>query len=98
MVENNDDLGFCFPKEGVNEFYDAFCIPSCSQNKKGAEAFINFMHEPEVAFENEEYIYYASANTTVAENNFNILIGLITAFSLTVFGGVFNKHFYRWCQ
>ncbi len=68
MVENNDDLGFCFPKEGVNEFYDAFCIPSCSQNKKGAEAFINFMHEPEVAFENEEYIYYASANTTVAEN------------------------------
>lgn len=68
MNENNEDLGFVYPKEGVNAFYDAFCIPKCAQNKAGAEAFINFMHEPEVAFENEEYIYYASANATVMEN------------------------------
>ncbi len=68
MSENTDDLGYCFPKEGVNIFWDAFCVPTCAQNKKGAEAFINFMHEPQVAFDNEEYIYYASANKTV-ENN-----------------------------
>ena len=68
MNENNENLGFVYPKEGVNAFYDAFCIPKCAQNKAGAEAFINFMHEPEVAFENEEYIYYASANATVMEN------------------------------
>ena len=68
MNENNEDLDYVFPKEGVNAFYDAFCIPKCAQNKAGAEAFINFMHEPEVAFENEEYIYYASANATVMEN------------------------------
>lgn len=68
MSENNEDLGYVFPKEGVNSFYDAFCIPTCSQNKKGAEAFINFMNEPQVAFENEEYIYYASANKTVEED------------------------------
>lgn len=68
MVENNPDLGFCFPKEGVNEFFDAFCIPKCAQNKKGAEAFINFMHEPQVAFDNSEYIYYASPNITVSQN------------------------------
>jgi spermidine/putrescine transport system substrate-binding protein len=68
MSENNEDLGYCFPKEGVNDFYDAFCIPTCAQNKAGAEAFINFMMEPEVAFQNEEYIYYASANKTVEEN------------------------------
>ena len=68
MLENNEDLGYCFPKEGVNEFYDAFCVPKCSQNKKGAEAFINFMHEPQVAFENCEYIYYRSPNITVEEN------------------------------
>lgn len=68
MSENCDDLGYCFPKEGVNEFCDAFCIPTCCQNKKGAEAFINFMNEPQVAFDNEEYIYYASANKTVEEN------------------------------
>lgn len=68
MAENNSDLGYCFPKEGVNFFYDAFCVPVCAQNKKGAEAFINFMHEPQVAFENAEYIYYRSPNITVEQN------------------------------
>lgn len=68
MLENNPDLGYCFPKEGINAFYDAFCVPVCSKNKKGAEAFINFMQEPQVAFENAEYIYYRSPNITVEEN------------------------------
>ncbi|MGN1420649.1 MAG: PotD/PotF family extracellular solute-binding protein [Eubacterium sp.] len=68
MLENNSDLGYCFPKEGVNAFYDAFCVPTCSKNKKGAEAFINFMQEPQVAFENAEYIFYRSPNVTVEEN------------------------------
>lgn len=69
MYENNEDLGYCFPKEGVNDFYDAFCIPSCAQNKAGGEAFINFMHEPQVALENSEYIFYRSPNITVADND-----------------------------
>ncbi len=68
MVENNSDLGFVFPQEGVNTFYDAMCIPSASQNKKGAEAFINFMLEPEIALANAEYIYYATPNKAVMEN------------------------------
>lgn len=68
MSENSDSLDYCFPKEGVNDFYDAFCVPKCAQNKKGAEAFINFMHEPEVALANSEFIYYASANKTVKDN------------------------------
>lgn len=68
MVENNPDLGFAFPQEGVNTFYDAMCIPSASQNKKGAEAFINFMLEPEIALANAEYIYYATPNKAVLEN------------------------------
>ena len=68
MVENNPGLGFVFPKEGVNTFYDAMCIPSAAQNKKGAEAFINFMLEPEIALANAEYIYYATPNTAVTEN------------------------------
>ena len=68
MKANNDDLDFVFPKEGVNEFYDAFCIPNCAQNKKGAEAFINFMMEPEVAKANAEYINYATPNKAVMEN------------------------------
>lgn len=75
MAENNEDLDYCFPKEGVNYFYDAFCIPKCSQNKRGGEAFINFMHEPQVAFENSEYIYYRSPNITVEENEESSLYG-----------------------
>lgn len=68
MNENNEDLAYCFPEDGVNVFYDAFCIPKCVQNKAGAEAFINFMHEPQVALANAEYIYYASPNITVKNN------------------------------
>lgn len=69
MVENNPDLDYAFPKEGVNSFYDAFCIPTGTQNKKGAEAFINFMMEPEIALANAEYIYYATPNKAVIEND-----------------------------
>lgn len=68
MTENNPDLAFVFPEEGVNTFYDAMCIPSSSQNKKGAEAFINFMMEPEIALANAEYIYYATPNKAVLAN------------------------------
>lgn len=75
MSENNEDLDYCFPKEGVNIFYDAFCIPTCAQNKRGAEAFINFMHEPQVALENTEFIYYASPNITVRNNEESSLYG-----------------------
>lgn len=75
MLDNNEDLGCCFPKEGVNYFYDAFCVPACSKNKAGGEAFINFMHEPQVAYENSEYIYYRSPNITVEENEESSLYG-----------------------
>ncbi len=68
MHENNPDLGYAFPKEGVNSFYDAFCIPTSTQNKKGAEAFINFMLEPEVALANAEYVCYAVPNKLVTQN------------------------------
>lgn len=75
MNENNSDLGYCIPEEGVNAFYDAFCIPKCSKNKAGGEAFINFMQEPEVALANSEFIYYRSANYTVEQNKESSLYG-----------------------
>ena len=68
MYGHNPDLDYAFPEEGVNSFYDAFVIPSSVQNKAGAEAFINFMMEPRIALENAEYIYYATANKAVIEN------------------------------
>ena len=63
-----DFLDFAFPKEGVNNFYDAMCIPNSSQNKKGAEALINFMLEPEIAIANAEEICYSTPNKSVIEN------------------------------
>lgn len=87
MVENNPDLGFAFPEEGVNTFYDAMCIPSASQNKKGAEAFINFMLEPEIALANAEYIYYATPNKAVLENEDYSLIDSEAVYPETVKNG-----------
>ncbi len=67
-TEGAADLGFYFPKEGVNYFVDAMCIPKSSKNPEVAKEYINFMLSAEPAIENAEYIYYASPNTLVSEN------------------------------
>ena len=68
MKDNNDDLEFVYPEEGVNYFVDAMCIPTSVNNKKAAEMYINFMLDPEIALQNAEYIYYASPHTEVMNN------------------------------
>ena len=68
MQDNNPDLAFVYPSEGVNAFVDAMCIPTIAQNKAAAELYINFMLSPEIALANAEYIYYASPNTAVLAN------------------------------
>lgn len=68
MKDNNDALEFVYPDEGTNYFVDAMCVPKGTQNKKAAEMYINFMLEPDIALENAEYIYYASAHTEVINN------------------------------
>lgn len=52
MHEQNENLAFCFPKEGSNFFVDAMCIPKGCKNKEAAEMFINFMCEPKISAEN----------------------------------------------
>lgn len=61
------DLQFFYP-EVTNYFVDAMCIPSCCQNQELAERFINYMLSEEPAIANAEYIYYASPNALVYEN------------------------------
>ena len=61
------DLQFYYP-EPTNYFVDAMCIPSCCQNQELAERFINFMLSEEPAIANAEYIYYASPNSLVYDN------------------------------
>lgn len=68
MKENNDDLAFVYPKEGVNIFADAVCIPDSCQNYDAALMYMNFLMEPVVALANAETICYASPNTAVVNN------------------------------
>lgn len=68
MKENNPDLGMVFPKEGVNTFVDAACIPYNARNKDLAELYINFLLEPEIALANAEFICYASPHKAVVED------------------------------
>ncbi len=67
MREENPNLEYVVPKEGTNFWVDSWVIPSNAENKEAAEAWINFMCEPEIALLNFEYILYASPNTGVKE-------------------------------
>lgn len=68
MYGNNEDLAFYYPEEGTNIFIDAACVLASSKNKEAAELYINFLMDPEIARANAEYMYYASPNTAVVEN------------------------------
>ena len=67
MLDINEDLGFYYPEE-TNLFVDAMCIPAGSRNQEIAALFINFMLSEDIAVANAEYIYYASPNSLVREN------------------------------
>lgn len=62
MLENNPDLKFVVPDEGANWYVDAFCIPTCCENKEAAELFINYMCETDVTLANMAETGYASPN------------------------------------
>lgn len=65
MHSNNPDLAFVYPQEGVNIFVDSICIPKNAKNKAAAEAYINFLLDPDIAVENANYLGYATPNTAV---------------------------------
>ena len=69
MYDVNPDLDFVYPKEGVNFFVDAMCIPKNAQNKEAAELYINFMLEEDIAVANANYICYASPHELVLESD-----------------------------
>ena len=67
MLEENEALGFYFPEEGFNLFIDAMCIPKGCQNKDAAEAYINFLCDPEICGQNLEYLGYSTPSTASKE-------------------------------
>lgn len=66
-IDNNPDLRYVIPKEGSNIFFDSMVIPKTTQNKEGAEAFINYMARPEIAAKNAKYIGYSTPETAARE-------------------------------
>lgn len=68
MQQINPDLDFVYPKEGVNVFVDALCIPKCTQNYEAALKYINFMLDLEIGVCNALYIGYATPNKGVMEH------------------------------
>ncbi|SHI35749.1 spermidine/putrescine transport system substrate-binding protein [Clostridium cavendishii DSM 21758] len=62
MMERNENLAYAIPKEGTNKWFDGLCIPNGAKHKAEAEAFINFLLEPENAKQNVEYIGYSTSN------------------------------------
>ncbi len=74
MTEINPSLGFYYPKNAdgkisTNIFADAMCIPTNAENTELAHAYINFMLSEEPAVANAEYLYYASPNKLVVNND-----------------------------
>ena len=67
MAQENEDLRFFFPEEGFNFFIDAICIPKTCENKAGAEAYINFLCEPEICGQNLDYLGYSATETAAKE-------------------------------
>lgn len=64
LVADNPNIGFSIPtKEGTNFFVDAVCIPTGAKHKKEAEAYINFLCDPEIAAANMDYIGYSTPET-----------------------------------
>ena len=68
MVEENPDLAFYrTTAQGYNMFIDAMCIPTCCQEKKAAETFINFLCSPEISSANMEFLGYSVPSTAAKE-------------------------------
>lgn len=67
LQEQNENLKYVIPEEGTNYFLDAWVIPTCAENKENAEAWINFLNRPDIAYKNFEYITYATPNTGAQE-------------------------------
>ena len=62
IISENPKLEYAVPEEGSNKWFDAMVIPKGAPNKEGAEAFINFLTDPENSLQNVDYIQYYTPN------------------------------------
>ena len=67
MMDENPNLRFVNPQEGVQLFVNSMVIPADARNQSGAEKFINFMARPEIAYLNTRWIRYSTTNAGAFE-------------------------------
>jgi len=60
VLEENENLAFVLPKEGMSISCDDWAIPVGAKNKALAEEFINFMLEPANTAKNMEFTLYTA--------------------------------------
>ncbi len=67
ILDENEDMSFCTPAEGTNIWCDALVIPKNAENPLLAHEFMNYMLTYEAAYDNCEWVGYASPNAEVLE-------------------------------
>ncbi len=67
VVAENEGIAFVVPQEGTSIAIDEMVIPATAKQVGLAHAFINFMHRPEVAAANIEYVHYRCPNVAAYE-------------------------------
>ena len=60
-------VGYVVPKEGAPIWIDCLCIPRDAKHRDAANAFINYLLDPDVAAENASYLNYATPNMEAME-------------------------------
>lgn len=66
-MEKNEKLDYVVPEDGSNIWVDGMCIPKGSKNVEAAQIFIDFMCRPDIAFKNQQYIYYSTPVAAVVD-------------------------------
>ncbi|HHV60499.1 MAG TPA: extracellular solute-binding protein [Clostridiaceae bacterium] len=65
--EGIENINYIVPKEGSNLWFDCMVIPKTAKNKDAAEKFINFLLDPDNAYQNTEFVGYSTPNMEVVK-------------------------------
>lgn len=67
VIQENDQVVYLLPQEGVSISCDHMVIPTAAREVALAHAFINFLLDPRVAAENAEFVYFLCPNKSSYE-------------------------------
>jgi len=62
-----EEIDYVIPTEGCTIFQDNLMVPAAAPNAYTAMVFMNYLHFPEVAAQNAEYVGYPSPNKAAKE-------------------------------